>query len=92
MADQIESLIYHNGSKEKNEYGDNKYASYEGDTIQAFMLAVVKLREAFIFAQRIDWLICGDDDESTFHRRLRSDLEKLEKAERVVSGRPTLVR
>ena len=28
-------------------------------------------------AQRIDWLVSGDDDEKTFHERLPEDLAKI---------------
>jgi hypothetical protein len=32
---------------------------------------------AQIYAQRIDWLISGDDGEDSFRERLKEDLEKL---------------
>jgi len=35
------------------------------------------LRQAHVYAQRIDWLVSGDDGEDSFHRRLKHDLEKL---------------
>lgn len=33
-----------------------------------------KLREAAIYAQRIDWLFSGDDSEESFKKRIREDL------------------
>jgi len=32
------------------------------------------LKKAQIYAQRIDWLLSGDDGEDTFHKRLSQDL------------------
>lgn len=32
-----------------------------------------------VYAQRIDWLLSGDDGEDTFHERLKADLKELEK-------------
>lgn len=50
--------------------------SAEAET--AFLEARKALRVAYVYAQRIDWLLCGDDDEEAFHRRLKEDLAKLE--------------
>lgn len=34
------------------------------------------LQKAKIYAQRIEWLISGDDSEESFHRRLEEDLKE----------------
>lgn len=34
------------------------------------------IETAYIYLQRIDWLMSGDDSEDTFLERLREDLEK----------------
>ena len=36
------------------------------------------LRRAEIYAQRVDYLISGDDGEESFHSRLKEELEKYE--------------
>ena len=33
---------------------------------------------AAIYAQRIDWLLSGDDGEESFKRRLKEELDELE--------------
>jgi hypothetical protein len=38
---------------------------------------VRKLKEAYIYAQRIDWLVSGDDGEGSFKVRLAKDLREL---------------
>ena len=43
-----------------------------------FKNAVKHLRVAEIYAQRVDWLLSGDDGEDTFIERLKSDLAKIE--------------
>lgn len=50
---------------------------YSKETIKEFKKAVKYLKKAQIYAQRIDWLLSGDDGEETFHKRLKEDLEKL---------------
>lgn len=50
---------------------------YSKETITEFKKAVHILKQAEIYAQRIDWLLSGDDGEENFHKRLKDDLEKL---------------
>ena len=47
---------------------------YSEETIAEFKKGLETLRQAFVYIQRIDWLVCGDDDEDTFHPRLKDDL------------------
>ena len=69
IADQIEQAIYENGSYDKHSYSVN--------TIAEFRKATEILAQAFVYAHRIDWLLCGDDSEGNFHVRLAEDLEKI---------------
>lgn len=50
------------------------YPDYTEETINEFKKGVEILKMARIYAQRIDWLICGDDGEESFHERLAEDL------------------
>ena len=45
--------------------------------IEEFKKAMVCLKMAYVYAQRIDWLVSGDDGEDSFHRRLKNELEKV---------------
>lgn len=54
------------------------YPDYTPETLEIFRTAVRKLREAEIYAQRIDWLLCGDDREDTLKQRLQEELQQLE--------------
>ena len=51
---------------------------YSDETIKEFKNAVKYLRIAAIYAQRVDWLLSGDDSEESFHRRLKKDLNEIQ--------------
>ena len=71
MADDIEQHIIINNVTD--EWGNRP--DYSEETLEQFRIAVAKLREAYVYVQRIDYLLCGDDGEDTFHKRLKKDLE-----------------
>jgi len=93
IADSIEDMIVKNKVEvperkyESWDYDENGnlydwsryYYSFDDKTIEKMKEGYWKLREAEIYAQRIDWLISGDDGEDTFHERLKSDLDVLTK-------------
>lgn len=61
------------------EYEDGEYYSeYSDETIQIFRDAVKILRKAAVYAQRIDWLLSGDDGEESLKERLEEELKKLD--------------
>ena len=47
------------------------------ETIAKFKRGVELLEQAEVYAQRIDWLLSGDDSEESFHKRLKEDWEEL---------------
>ena len=47
-------------------------------TLRRMEEAVYALRRAAIYAQRVDYLICGDDGEESFERRLKEELAELD--------------
>ena len=47
------------------------------ETIEEFKKGLEIIRKAYVYAQRIDWLLSGDDGEESFHLRLKEDLDKL---------------
>ena len=54
-----------------NKYGLSK------ETIKEFKKGIELLKKAQVYAQRIDWLLSGDDGEDNFHLRLKEDLANL---------------
>ena len=77
IADDIGSAVLNNDSTEKNEWGDNIGNRYSPETIEEFEKAMVVLKMAYVYAQRIDWLLSGDDGEDSFHIRLQAQLREL---------------
>jgi hypothetical protein len=63
IADKIEREVLINSKKK--------------EVIEKFKEAVIILRKAAIYTQRIDWLLSGDDEEETFLERLKKDLKEL---------------
>ena len=82
IADDIDGEIRSNDSEELNEWGDRVGAHYSEATMEVMRDAIAILRRAEIYAQRIDWLLSGDDGEDCLHSRLAEDLQKLEEAQR----------
>ena len=74
IADSIEEIIKQNDIED--EYGYK--TEFSPETLDKFKEGVKLLKQAEVYAQRIDWLCAGDDGEETFHKRLEEDLKKLE--------------
>jgi hypothetical protein len=58
---------------------DKFYPTYSKDVQEKLKEAVKALRVAYIYANRVDRFLAGDDGEESFLKRLSSELEKLEK-------------
>jgi len=76
IADEIEQLILNNEVL-LQEFFQLEEPRFTPETIEEFKKGLSILRQAYVYAQRIDWLVCGDDGEDSFHRRLQHDLKKL---------------
>jgi hypothetical protein len=77
MADSIGSAILNNDSTKKDEWGSDIGRHYTSETIVEFEKAVKALKLAYVYAQRIDWLLSCDDGEDSFHKRLQAQLGEL---------------
>lgn len=77
IADEIEQIILSNNSNELNEYGERKGYHFSPETIAEFKKGLEILRQAFVYAHRMDWLLSCDDGEDSFHSRLAHDLKKI---------------
>lgn len=85
VQDKVTGEVYRIKECETWDYADGGfYPDYTPETLQEFRNAIHILRKAAIYAQRVDWLISGDDGEDSFHERLKEDLEKLPKIEEMV--------
>ena len=93
IAEEIEEIIEKNGRektpKELKDEGwrdpdwykkypeDLFHHKYPDEVIEKMKDAVRALKIAEEYAQRVDWLISGDDGEESFLRRLDENLKKV---------------
>jgi hypothetical protein len=93
MVDQIEETVVKNGVEKtpedlKNEgwrdpdwykkYPEDLFHyKYPDEVIEKMKEGIEVLKRAQIYAQRIDWLLSGDDGEESFLRRLEEELNEL---------------
>lgn len=93
MIESIESVIEKNGKAKTREelkheswhqpdwyekYPEELYHyKYPDEIIEKFKEGLLLLKKAQIYAQRIDWLLSGDDGGESFLSRLKEDLEKI---------------
>jgi len=77
IADEIQQVVETNDSTELNEWGGCIGREYTPETIARFNEAIKVLKAAQVYAQRIDWLLSGDDGEDSFHARLAKDMAEL---------------
>ena len=90
IADEIEQTIIEAGrelpkgilersSWYSSPFGDSgkTYPTYERKTMEIMKRAVYVLRMAHIYAQRVDWMLSGDDGEETMAERLEEELRAL---------------
>ena len=95
IAESIQKVIDNNGREKtaqemKDEgwrdpdwyekYPEDKFHyKYPDEVIEKFKEGLKVLRLAAVYAQRIDWLVSGDDGEESFLERLKEELGELEK-------------
>jgi hypothetical protein len=53
------------------------WSNYPPEILEIFKEGVKKLKEAAVYAQRIDWYLSGDDGEKCLVKRLKEDLEQV---------------
>lgn len=77
IARSIEELIKSNDDESLNEWGYRRGNGYSAETIEKLKTAVDTLRKAAVMAQRVDWLVSGDDGEDSFHDRWVEELKEI---------------
>lgn len=78
IVDEIEQKIEHYNRDDVDDYGGKYRERYTPEEIAKFKEACYFLEKAQIYAQRIDWLLSGDDGTDSFFRRLEQELNELE--------------
>lgn len=78
IADEVDRLIQSNDDNTFNEWGEPKGRHFKKEIITQFKIGLEALRQAQVYAHRIDYLVSGDDEEDGFLKRLYEDLAKQE--------------
>jgi hypothetical protein len=93
IADQIGEIISKNGCEKtreeiKDEFQNSEWYEkypeerfhyqYREEVIMKMKETIKILRMAEVYAQRVDWLLSGDDGEDTFLTRLDVELKTIE--------------
>lgn len=77
IAEDIAQTIRNNKNEELDEWGSKKGYFFPDEVIEEFKKAVQILDTAYVYVQRIDYLLSGDDGEDSFHSRLKDELNSL---------------
>jgi len=72
IIEDIERVLKGNDVKDDWGYSYN----YPESVLLEFKNGIEILKKASIYAQRIDWLLSGDDGVESFHERLKEELGK----------------
>lgn len=77
IARPLMELIRYNKVKPEGWWDDDLWEGqvYSDDIIEEFKKGLEALRIAYVYIQRIDWLVSGDDGEDSFRKRLAHDLK-----------------
>jgi hypothetical protein len=78
IADDIQHVIDNNKNKTPSEWGGTIGCFYPAAVIKQLKKAVKVLKQASVYAHRVDYLLSGDDGEESFLQRLKEDLKELE--------------
>lgn len=91
IADEIEHEVITSGKpipENRWDYWDKQHYkehpedavnyAYPDSVLRRFEEAVYALKRAAIYAQRVDWLLSGDDGEDSFEMRLKEELAELD--------------
>ena len=76
IATMIDELIASNDDESLDEFGNRRGHGFCAETISRFKTASHTLKKAGTMAQRIDWLVSGDDGEETFLRKWKKEVDE----------------
>ena len=81
LIEDMENLLVRLDKEPIDSFECNSLKNYIDDK-DSFKKIVQKnidlLKKSYLYTQRIDWFISGDDGEETFYERLEEEIEKLE--------------
>jgi len=79
LAESVKELINSNQDTTINQWGEQRGRQFSPEVIEQFKKAHHALQVAYVYAQRIDWLVSDDDGQEQFLSRLVKDMSDLDK-------------
>jgi len=74
IAAEIDDVIESNDDESIDQWGGCRGKGYPPEIIEKFREAAHTLRQGAEMAQRVDWLLSGDDGEASFFRRWANEV------------------
>lgn len=78
IADYIQEVIDQNNDTTPDHFGYPRGRQYRPEVVAKLKDAVKHLRIAYVYVQRVDWLLSDDDGEESFLRRLEEELKEVQ--------------
>ena len=88
IAVEIDEMIESNDDETLDQYGERRGNGYPPEVIERFREAAHTLRQAAEMAQRVDWLVSGDDGEDSFMRRWEKEVRHSWHNKKGIARRP----
>ena len=76
IADDILLVIEHNENDGDSDWGEKYGCHFSKPTLVKLKQAAAHLLVSYQMAQRIDYLLSGDDSEETFHERWAAEVDE----------------
>ena len=76
IIETIQLRIDRQGEIIDYKYGD-EYTTFQPEVLKRLQDAIECLKKAYVYAQRVDWFLAGDDGNETFIWRLDKELNEL---------------
>jgi len=76
IYETIQSHIDRQGEKIDYEWA-GEHQTFEPEVLKQLQDAIECLKKAYVYAQRVDWFLAGDDGNETFIWRLNKELNEL---------------
>ena len=78
IADEIQKVIDTNNDTTPDQFGYPRGRQYSPEVIAKLNEAVKHLHIAYVYTQRVDWLLSDDDGEESFLKHLEEELKEVE--------------
>lgn len=78
ISETLKEIIDRQGKPFEDEWEQGEYETFPPDVQQIMLDGIKAIDRAFVYIQRIDWFLCGDDGKDSLIERLKEDLENID--------------